>query len=188
MSDTKCLLSVFHFLLIENNIAINVDTNRTNTMSWRPNIEDVQYAYNECSTLFFRLSTCWEDDKYFSPAQLHNSLYHKRIPKRFFLFDVRKIISVESGTSNKCATIKVDYDENGGICKVDICLNDYVSDKVKISNSDMHPYIMESHDVKYARLITSACAINTTSTWVIVFIRHLQSLYWRRIFPRSEFY
>jgi hypothetical protein len=80
------------------------------------------------------------------------------------LFDVRKIISVESGTSNKCATIKVDYDENGGICKVDICLNDYVSDKVKISNSDMHPYIMESHDVKYARLITSACAINTTST------------------------
>jgi hypothetical protein len=41
---------------------------------------------------------------------------------------------VESGISNKCATIEVDYDENGGICKVDICLNDYVSDKVKISN------------------------------------------------------
>jgi hypothetical protein len=51
----------------------------------------------------------------------------------FFLFDVRKIISVESGISNKCATIEVDYGENGGICKVDICLNDYVSDKVKIS-------------------------------------------------------
>jgi hypothetical protein len=50
------------------------------------------------------------------------------------LFEVGKIISVESGISNKCATIDVDYDENGGICKVNICLNDYVSDKVKISN------------------------------------------------------
>jgi hypothetical protein len=33
MSYTNCLLSVFHFLLIENDIAINVDTNRTDTMS-----------------------------------------------------------------------------------------------------------------------------------------------------------
>jgi hypothetical protein len=57
----------------------------------------------------------------------------KRFPKGFFLFDVGKIIPVESGISNKCATIKVDYDENGRICKVDICLNDYVMDKVKIS-------------------------------------------------------
>jgi hypothetical protein len=40
---------------------------------------------------------------------------------------------VESGISNKCATIKVDYNENGGICKVNICLNDFVSDKVNIS-------------------------------------------------------
>jgi hypothetical protein len=39
---------------------------------------------------------------------------------------------VESGISNKCATIKVDYDENSGICKVDIRLNDYVLDEVKI--------------------------------------------------------
>jgi hypothetical protein len=35
----------------------------------------------------------------------------KKIPKGFFLFDVGKIISMESGISNKCATIKVDYDE-----------------------------------------------------------------------------
>jgi hypothetical protein len=39
---------------------------------------------------------------------------------------------VESDISNKCATIELDYDENGGICKVDIRLNDYVSDEVKI--------------------------------------------------------
>jgi hypothetical protein len=39
---------------------------------------------------------------------------------------------VESGISNKCATIKVDYNENGGICKVYICLNDYVLDEIKI--------------------------------------------------------
>jgi hypothetical protein len=50
------------------------------------------------------------------------------------LFDVGKIISVESGISNKCATIEVDYNENKGIGKVHICLNDYVLDKVKISN------------------------------------------------------
>ncbi len=132
ISDTNCLLSVFHFLLIENVIAINVDTNRTNTMSWRPSIEDVQYAYNERSTLFFRLSTSWEDDKYFFLARLHSSLYQKKISKGFYLFDVGKIISVKSGISNKCATIEVDYDENGEICKVDIRLNDYVSDEVKI--------------------------------------------------------
>ena len=56
----------------------------------------------------------------------------KKIQKVFFLFNVGKIISVESGISNKCATIKVDYNENGRICKDDIHLNDYVSDKVKI--------------------------------------------------------
>jgi hypothetical protein len=54
-------------------------------------------------------------------------------PKRFvFLFDIGKIISVESGISNKCAKIEVDYDENGGICNVYVCLNDYVLDEVKI--------------------------------------------------------
>jgi hypothetical protein len=39
---------------------------------------------------------------------------------------------VESGIPNKSATIEVDYDENGRICKTGICLNDYVLDKVKI--------------------------------------------------------
>ncbi len=42
----------------------------------------------------------------------------KKFPKGFFPFDIEKIISVESGISNKCATIEVDYDENGGICKL----------------------------------------------------------------------
>jgi hypothetical protein len=65
-------------------------------------------------------------------VQLHSSLYQIKKPKGFFLFDAGKIISVESGISNKCATIEVDYNENGGICKVDIHLNDYASDKVKI--------------------------------------------------------
>ncbi len=32
----------------------------------------------------------------------------------------------------------------------------------------MHPYIMESHYVKYAGLITSACAIDTTLSCAIV--------------------
>jgi hypothetical protein len=50
------------------------------------------------------------------------------------LFNVRKIISVEYGISNKCATIKEDYDENGRICKIDICLNEYVWDKATNSN------------------------------------------------------
>ncbi len=43
----------------------------------------------------------------------------------------------------------------------------------------MHPYIMESHDVKYAGSITSAYAIDTISSCAIVFHRHHQSLYWR---------
>jgi hypothetical protein len=132
MSDTNCLLSVFHFLIIENVIAINVDTNGANTMSWRPSIENVQYAYNECSIFFFRLSACWEDDTYCFLAQLYSSLYQKQILKRFFLFNIGKIIYVESGIFNKCATIEVDYNENGGICKFCLCLNDYISDKVKI--------------------------------------------------------
>jgi hypothetical protein len=58
MSNTNCLFSVFHFLLKENIIAINVDVNRTSTMSQRPSIKDVQYAYNKHSTIFFRLSAC----------------------------------------------------------------------------------------------------------------------------------
>ena len=33
----------------------------------------------------------------------------------------------------------------------------------------MHPYTTESHDVKYAGSITSACAIDTISSCIIVF-------------------
>jgi hypothetical protein len=58
----------------------------------------------------------------------------KKSLKVFLLFNVGKIISVESGISNKCATIKVDYNENGRICKDNTCMNDYVSDKVKNLN------------------------------------------------------
>jgi hypothetical protein len=47
----------------------------------------------------------------------YTAVFTKKNPKRFFLFNVEKIISVESGISNKYATIEVDYDENGGICK-----------------------------------------------------------------------
>jgi hypothetical protein len=49
----------------------------------------------------------------------------------------------------------------------------------KEHNCDMHPYIMESHYVKYAGLITSACAIDTILSCIIVFHHHHQSLYWR---------
>jgi hypothetical protein len=44
------------------------------------------------------------------------------------------IVSVESGISNKSATIEVDYGENDGKCKVALCLKDYVTDKVEVSN------------------------------------------------------
>ncbi len=55
----------------------------------------------------------------------------KDFPRGFNLFNVGKIISVEPGISNKSATIEVDYGENDGKCKVELCLNDYVTDKVK---------------------------------------------------------
>ncbi len=55
-------------------------------------------------------------------------------------------------------------------------------------NCDMHPYITESDDVKYAGSITSACVIDTISSCAIIFHRHHQSLYWRRILPRSNHY
>jgi hypothetical protein len=45
----------------------------------------------------------------------------------------------------------------------------------------MHPSITESHYVEYAGLITSAYAIDTIPSCVIVFHCHHQSLYWRRI-------
>ena len=55
-------------------------------------------------------------------------------------------------------------------------------------NCDMHPYITESHDVKYAGLITSAFAIDTISSCVIVFHHHHQLLYWRKFLPRKSLY
>jgi hypothetical protein len=55
----------------------------------------------------------------------------KDFPRGFNLFNVGKIVSGEPGISNKSATIKVDYGENDGKCKVELCLNGYVADKVK---------------------------------------------------------
>jgi hypothetical protein len=57
----------------------------------------------------------------------------KDFPRGFNLFDVGKIVFVEPGIS-KSATIEVDYGENDGKCRVELCLNDYVTDKVKVSN------------------------------------------------------
>ncbi len=61
-------------------------------------------------------------------------LTRKDFPRGFNLFDVGKIVSVEPGISNKSTTIEVDYSENDGKCKVELCLNDYVTGKVKVSN------------------------------------------------------
>ncbi len=57
----------------------------------------------------------------------------KDFPRDFNLLDVGKIVSVEPGKSIN-ATIEVDYGETDGKCKVKLCLNDYVTDKVKVSN------------------------------------------------------
>jgi hypothetical protein len=59
-------------------------------------------------------------------------LTRKDFPRDFNLFDVGKIVSVEPGISNKSATIEIDYGENDGKCKVELCLNDYITDKVKV--------------------------------------------------------
>ncbi len=53
---------------------------------------------------------------------------------------------------------------------------------------DMHNYITKPHFVKYVGLVTSAYAIDTILSCVIVFHRHHQSLHWRRILPRSNLY
>ncbi len=55
-------------------------------------------------------------------------------------------------------------------------------------NCDMHPHITESHDVKYAGSITSAYAIDTILSCVLVFHHHHQSLYWRGILHKSNLY
>ncbi len=62
----------------------------------------------------------------------NNAIFTKReFPGGFFLFDIGWITSVQSD-SNDGATIKVDYSENFGICKVKLFMNDYVPAHVKI--------------------------------------------------------
>ncbi len=64
--------------------------------------------------------------------QNNNAIFTKKeFPGGFFLFDIGRITSVQSG-SNDSATIKVDYGENFGICKVKLFMNDYVPAHVKI--------------------------------------------------------
>ncbi len=58
----------------------------------------------------------------------------KDFSRGFNLFDVGKIVSMEPGISNKSATIEVDYGENDGKCKFELCSNDNIMDKVKVSN------------------------------------------------------
>ncbi len=67
----------------------------------------------------------------------------KDFPRGFNLFNVGKIVSVEPGISNKIATIEVDYGKNGGKCKVELCLNDFVADKVKVSNKSSQWKLLE---------------------------------------------
>ncbi len=54
----------------------------------------------------------------------------KDFPRGFNLFNVGKIFFVEPGISNRSATIEEDYSENDGKCKVKLCFNDYVTNKV----------------------------------------------------------
>ncbi len=67
----------------------------------------------------------------------------------FFLFDIGRIISVQSD-SNNGATIKVDYGENFGICKVKLLMNDYVPANVKIPQKK---YSMEATQVTLLLLV-----------------------------------
>ncbi len=69
----------------------------------------------------------------------YNSIFTKRkSPGGFFLFDIGKIISVESSISEENGTIKVDYGENGGICNVNLWLSDYASDTITISKNALN--------------------------------------------------
>ncbi len=61
----------------------------------------------------------------------------------FFLFYIGQITSVQSDF-NDGATIKVDYGENFGICKVKLFMNDYVPAHVKNSTKK---YSMETTQV-----------------------------------------
>ncbi len=59
------------------------------------------------------------------------------------MFDIGKIISVESSISDENATIEVDYGENGGTCKVNLLMSDYVLDTVTISNKSSQRRLLE---------------------------------------------
>ena len=62
----------------------------------------------------------------------NNAIFTKKeFPGGFFLSDIGRITSVQSD-SNNGATIKVDYGEKFGICKVKLFMNDYVPAHVKI--------------------------------------------------------
>jgi hypothetical protein len=67
----------------------------------------------------------------------------KDFPRGFNLFNVGKIVSMEPGTSNKSATIEVDYGANDGKCKFKLCLKDYVTYKVKVSNKSSQWRLLE---------------------------------------------
>jgi hypothetical protein len=56
---------------------------------------------------------------------------------------VGKNISVEPGISNKSATKEVDYSENDGKCMVELCPNECVMDKVKVSNKSSQWRLLE---------------------------------------------
>ncbi len=62
----------------------------------------------------------------------NNAIFTKKeFPGGFFLFDISRITSVQSDSKDG-ATIKVDYSEKIGICKVKLFMNDYVPAHVKI--------------------------------------------------------
>ncbi len=64
--------------------------------------------------------------------QNYNAIFTKKeFPGGIFLFDIGRTTSVESD-SNNGATIKVDYSEKFGICKVKLFKNNNVPAHVKI--------------------------------------------------------
>ncbi len=86
------------------------------------------------------LAAIWE---LIAVGTIQCNLHQERIPWRVFLFDIGKIISVESSISDESAIIEVDYGEYGGICKVDLLMSDYVSDMVTISDKSSQLRLLE---------------------------------------------
>lgn len=69
----------------------------------------------------------------------YNSIFTKKeFPGGFFLFDIGKIVSIESGKSDEgAATINVDYGKNGRISNVYLSLSDYAPDTITISKKSL---------------------------------------------------